>query len=113
MAEKYGYGAAAVEAAPDRVIAILRMLAALLERQRSAGKRFLVGDRLSALDIYWATFAALLQPLPDEQCPMDAGLRYVYTATGPVRDALDPALLAHRDFIYHEYLELPVDCADD
>lgn len=112
MAGKYGYGTEAVEAAPWRVIGILRMLAAQLDRQRLAGKPFLIGSRLSALDIYWATFAALLEPLPDAQCPMDAGLRYVYTATGPVREALDPALLAHRDFVYREYLELPVDCGD-
>jgi len=112
MADKYGYTPEAVEAAPWRVIAILRMLAAQLDRQRLAGKPFLIGDRLSALDVYWATFAALLEPLPDAQCPMDPGLRYVYTATGPVREALDPALLAHRDFVYREYLELPVDCGD-
>lgn len=113
MAGKYGYSAAAAEAAPARVIAILRMLAAQLERQHAEGLRFLVGDRLSALDVYWATFAALLAPLPDELCPMQPGLRAVYTAHGPVRDALEPVLLAHRDFVYHEYLALPVDCGED
>lgn len=112
LGAKYGYTPEAAEAAPWRVIAILRMLAAQLDRQRLAGKPFLVGSRLSALDVYWATFAAMLEPLPEELCPMPAGLRSVYTVTGPVREALDPALLAHRDFVYREYLELPVDCAD-
>ena len=113
LAEKYGYGAEAAEAAPWRVVAILRMLAAQLDRQRLAGRPFLVGSHLTALDIYWATFAAMLEPLPEEQCPMPAGMRMLYTASGPVRDALDPALLAHRDFVYREYLQLPVDCSDD
>ena len=112
LAEKYGYSAAAAEAAPWRVIAILRMFSALLDRQRLAGKPFLIGDRLSALDVYWATFAAMLEPLPADLCPMPSGLRSVYTASGPVREALDPALLAHRDFVYREFLELPVDCVD-
>ena len=113
LADKYGYDAAAAEAAPWRVVAILRTLAAQLDRQRVAGRPFLVGTHLTALDVYWATFAAMLEPLPEEQCPMPAGLRALYAATGPVRDALDPALLAHRDFVYREYLQLPVDCADD
>ena len=113
LADKYGYDAAAAEAAPWRVVAILRTLAAQLDRQRLAGRPFLVGTHLTALDVYWATFAAMLEPLPEEQCPMPAGLRALYAATGPVRDALDPALLAHRDFVYREYLQLPVDCADD
>jgi hypothetical protein len=55
----------------------------------------------------------MIEPLPEEQCPMPAGLRGLYTATGPVRDALDPALLAHRDFIYREHIGLPVDCLDE
>lgn len=112
MAVKYGYSAEAAEAAPWRVIAILRMLSAQLDRQRVAGRPYLVGNQLSALDIYWATFAAMLEPLPADLCPMPAGLRTLYTASGPVRDALDPALLAHRDHVYREYLELPVDCTD-
>lgn len=113
MAGKYGYSGDAAAAASDRVVAILRMLGAQLERQRKAGRRFLVGDRLSALDIYWSTFAAMLAPLPEDLCPMQPGRRQLYTADGPMRDALDPALLAHRDFVYREYLELPVDCNDD
>lgn len=112
LASKYGYTPEAGEAAPWRVIAILRMLAAQLDRQRLAGKPFLVGSRLSAVDIYWATFATMLEPLPENLCPMPAGLRGIYTVSGPVREALDPALLAHRDFVYREYLELPVDCTD-
>lgn len=113
MAGKYGYSRAAAAAANARVVAVLRMLGAQLERQRAAGRRFLIGDRLSALDIYWSTFAALLAPLPEALCPMQAGLRQVYSADGPTRAALDPALLEHRDAVYREFLELPVDCNDD
>jgi glutathione S-transferase len=113
MAAKYGYDGDAAEAATGRVVAILGMLAAQLERQRAAGRRFLIGERLSALDIYWATFATMLAPPPDDLCPMQPGMRQLYTAQGAVRDAIAPALLAHRDRIYREHLELPVDCSDD
>ena len=64
---------------------------------------------LSAVDVWWAAFAALVEPLPEELCPMNPGLRATYTVPdGPLRDALDPALIAHRDRIYAEHLELPV-----
>jgi glutathione S-transferase len=107
---KYGYSAAAAAAAPAKVARILQGLAARLESQRSRGSRFLVGDALSALDIYWAVFAALIEPLPENLCPMPSEIRRRYNCEDPaVRGATSPQLLAHRDFIYHEYLELPVD----
>jgi glutathione S-transferase len=107
---KYGYSAAAAAAAPAKVAQIVRVLTERLESQRSRGSRFLIGNGLSALDIYWAVFAALIEPLPENLCPMPSEFRRRYTCEDPVvRAATTPQLLAHRDFIYHEYLELPVD----
>jgi glutathione S-transferase len=106
---KYGYSPAAAEAAPARMAEILRFLGARLEQQRAKGSKFFIGNQLSALDIYWATFAALIQPLPPEQCPMATAFRAFYTNKDPVvAAATSPLLLEHRDFIYREYLELPV-----
>ena len=108
MCVKYSYSRAAAAAAPARVAAILRMLARRLDAAGPGG--FLCGDRLSAADLYWATFAALVAPLPHELCPMPDYLRAMYTTTDPtLLEALDPGLLAHRDRIYREYLELPLD----
>jgi hypothetical protein len=110
LANKYGYDKAAAEAAPARIAEILRALTARLEAQRKRGSRFFIGDTLSALDIYWATFAAMNNPLPDELCPMAPGFRRVYSNTDPtIRDATAPILLEHRDFIHHNFLELPLD----
>jgi hypothetical protein len=62
------------------------------------------------LDIYWATFAALIKPLPPDLCPIPASLRMFFTNTDPViAAAIAPGLMEHRDFIYREYLELPMD----
>jgi glutathione S-transferase len=110
LGDKYGFDAQAAKLAPARVAGIVGWLSARLLRQRGAGSRFFVGDALSALDIYWATFATLIQPLPQELCPMAPGLRRAQTVTDPqILRALDPILLEHRDFIYHKYLQLPVD----
>ncbi len=105
---KYGYSRAAAAAAPARVAAILFMLTRGLAAAGRDG--FLCGDRLSAADLYWATFAALVAPLPHDVCPMPDYMRVMYTATDPnLLAALDPALLAHRDRIYRDHLELPLD----
>jgi glutathione S-transferase len=110
LGRKYGYSPAAAEAAPRRCAEILGLLAALLRRSREAGGRYLLGGRLTALDLYWAAFAVLLEPLPDEACPLPGGLRAMYATRDPViRAALDPALLAHRDFVYREHLPLPME----
>src|SRR5260370_17512282 len=110
MGIKYGYAPPIAEAAPARCAEVLRLLANRLEAQRARGSRFFVGDRLSALDIYWAAFAALIQPLPDQLCKVPPAFRYRYTSKQPrSHAAVTPQLLAHRDFIYQEYLELPLD----
>jgi len=110
LAWKYGYTPAAAETAPQRVAAILGLLHARLVQQQNRGYRYLVGERLTALDIYWATFAAMILPLPDELCPMPETMRQTYTNTHPaVQAAATPVLFAHRDHVYRAHLELPVD----
>jgi glutathione S-transferase len=97
--------------AAERCAEIMRALARRLHAQRAAGNDYLLGDALSVADLYWATFAAMLRPLPEDLCPMSLGLRTTYTARDPVLTAaLDPILLEHRDGIYRRHLELPVDC---
>ncbi len=109
LGRKYGYSPEAVQAAPARVAAILRLFSERLAEQQRRGSLFLVGDRLSALDIHWAAFAALISPLPEPLCAMPGGLRGVYELTDPaLRSACSPELFAHRDRVYREHLELPV-----
>jgi glutathione S-transferase len=110
LGAKYGYSPEAARAAPRRCAEIVRLLSDLLRRQRERGGRFLLGARLSALDLYWAAFAVLLDPMPDGLCPLPGALRTLYVTRDPeIREALDPALLAHRDFVYREHLPLPMD----
>ncbi len=110
LGAKYDYSAPTAEAAPQRVRQILNTFDRQLEAQRARGSRFLVGNSLSAVDLYWAAFAALISPLPDNLCRMPPAFRKMYDCTDPVvKGAASPQLFAHRDFVYHEYLELPVD----
>ncbi len=97
--------------AAERCAEILRALAKRLHAQRARASDYLLGDALSVADLYWATFAVMLQPLPEAKCPMAPTQRAMYTVRDPVlRAALDPILLEHRDRIYERHLELPVDC---
>lgn len=106
---KYGYSPEAAAAAPARCAEILRALSAQLREQSERGSRFFVGQQLSALDLYWAAFSAMLEPMPPELCPMPENLRAGYLATPELRDVADPLLLEHRDFVFQKYLELPLD----
>src|SRR5690606_29187751 len=109
MAACYGYSKAAVEAAPRRAAAILGELSRQLAAQRERGRRYLVGTQLSALDLYWVAFASLLEPLPDELCPMPPVWREAFRNRDPqIAAALDPALLEHRDRIAREAFRLPL-----
>jgi glutathione S-transferase len=97
--------------AAERCAEIMRALAQRLRAQRARGSDYLLGDALTAADLYWATFAVMLKPLSEEKCPMNPGQRAMYTVSDPVLTAaLDPILLEHRDLVYERHLELPVDC---
>ncbi len=109
LGKRYGYSREAARAARDRVARTLDELGRLLREQSAAGSRFLIGDSLTALDIYWAAFAALVDPLPASVCPMSEGLRGFYVLDDEaLRARVAPELMAHRDFIYQSYLELPL-----
>lgn len=110
LAGRYGWSPEAAERAPHRAAEVLRLFSDRLAAQRARGSEYLVGEALTALDIYWAAFAALLEPLPADLCAMPEGLRQGYGRRDPIVDAaLDRALLAHRDRIYERHLELPID----
>ena len=109
-------GACGGDAAPARCADILHVLSQQLAAQRAAGKRYLVGDALSAVDVYWAAVAATIDPLPDERCksPMPPDFRAMYASSPPqVREAASQELVAHRDFVYREHVGLPLDFAPD
>ncbi len=110
LTPKYGYSAEKAEAVPGRIATILHALANLLQAQRQRQNHYFMGSRLTALDIYWAAFAALIDPLPNDLCPITEETRGLYrNPNSTVQAAVNPILIEHRDFIYKEHLELPID----
>lgn len=104
---RYGYEWADQALVRKRVDELLAMFAARLHRQRQLGSPYYLGDQLTAVDIYWATFAALLQPLPPDLCPMHELSRAFYTLRNE-EFRPDPILFEHRDRIYRDHLTLPI-----
>lgn len=110
MGSKYGYNEGDAKAAGERTAASLRALAAQIESQYARGVHYFVGDSLSALDIYWTSFANLLDPLPKEQCPMPEAWRPGFTASDPaIKEALAPLLLEHRSRIFRDHFRDPME----
>jgi glutathione S-transferase len=110
MAGKYRYNSADGRAAGERIAGSLKALTAQLKAQHARGVRLFVGDALSALDIYWAAFMNLLDPLPKEQCPMPDEWRPAFVAVDPqVKAALDPILVEHRSAIFKKYFRSPME----
>ncbi len=110
LARQYDFRPETLASAPQRLRDILRMLNDRLEAQRQMEHCYLVGDSLTAADIYWATFSAMLEPLPHDLNPMPDELRDLYADQGDAVDGIDTApLIEHRDFIYRNHLKLPLD----
>ena len=110
LGRDYGWSPEATERANARIASILEFFSGQLRKQHAAGREYLVGEALSAVDLYWAAFCAMLRPLPDAVCPMPEFMRTAYGTTSPEIDAvLDEKLVAHRDLVYERHVGLPLD----
>lgn len=104
LAPRYGWRDGADALGRQRVIDILGMFSRRLD-----GREYVMGDRLSAVDIHLATFLNLIRPLPPEWLPMPEMIRAAYTCRDPeIVAACDARIRAHQERIYERHLELPV-----
>ena len=110
LGRKYGYSPETAALAPGRVRDVLVLLGELLAESQARGGSYLLGSELGALDLYWATFCNLVSPLPANLLPIPEAMRPLFTSPDPAIHELveKSGLLAHRDRIYREQLELPV-----
>jgi glutathione S-transferase len=108
---QYGYSPEAATAASGRMLDIIAHLSQRLRRQEEAGSPYLVGERLSACDLHWACFSMMVVPLSPEDAPLlSPELRARYGSIDQATAAsLQPYLLRHRDFIFHNHIALPLD----
>jgi len=109
LAKKYVHDAESGAAAGARVAELLDALAAGLKARHAAGSDYVVGDALTAADVYLAAAMALFKPLRQDVCEMSPATRAAFEALdAPTAAALDPVLLAHRDMMYVRHLALPL-----
>jgi glutathione S-transferase len=105
LGERYGYDAATVGRARDRIAPTLQAL----DQRLADGRRTFVGDALSVADIAVAAAVGVLVPLSAANCPMLPAFRRAYETWAPeIAAAVAPALIAHRDAMYRHHLRLPV-----
>merc|ERR1712217_879536 len=110
---KYGYSEQAAASVPAALVASLTVFKDQLQAQKAAGSPYLIGDSLSALDIYFATASIMLVPPGPEIIPRtkeNGGLMKAFAKNPPeVQSLLESSnwLTEYRDHIYKKHLVTP------
>jgi len=113
LARKYGYSEAASSDALSKIAEGITLLDSRLEAQAELGSRYLVGDTLTAADIYWATMGMALVPAPPEIMPrtqQNKGLLAWFEQNSKVPEiahALTERIEDHQRYILKTYCETP------
>lgn len=113
LARKYGFSEEASAAAPEKIAEIIAVLDGRLEAQEQTGSRYLVGDSLTALDLYWATLSMTVMPAPEEIMPLtrqNQGMMKFFEANSRVPEvaqAISQRLRDHQRYILSTYCETP------
>jgi glutathione S-transferase len=111
LAPKYGYSESRVPVAKQRVADVLGLLQRMLEQSHAEGRAYLFGDRLTALDIYLATFLTPIAGVTVDECPgMMPQLRPAFAyLKKELGGYLTDALAKHRMMIFERHLTLPIE----
>ena len=113
LAQKYGYSEAASSAAPAKIAEVLRLLDGRLAAQEEKGSPFLVGEALSAIDVYWATMSMSMVVPPPEIMPVtqqNKGMLKYFRMNGElpaIAAALTDRIERHQRYILTTYCETP------
>ena len=88
----------------------VQQLRSELRQQQARGSGFFFGEELTALDLYWAAFSNMIQPLDPADCPLSEASRAAYAnLPDAVAAAADPILYQHRDRVWRDVIGLPMD----
>ena len=111
--EKYGYSEDASAQASEKMADVIALIDQRLSDQEERGSRYLVGDGVSAADIYWATMSISVMVPPPEIMPVtkqNKGMLkfFAKNAQHPaIGDALTKRLQDHQQYILTTYCEAP------
>ncbi|MGD8830106.1 MAG: hypothetical protein PVF57_05835 [Pseudomonadales bacterium] len=113
LARKYGYSEGACAAAPGKVAEVLKLIDGRLAAQAQNGSRYLVGEAVTAADVYWATMSmCVLVPSP-EIMPLtrqNKGMLKYFAMNGQIpvlAEALTGRIEDHQRHILSTYCETP------
>ena len=113
LGRKYGYSEEASAAAPDKVAQIVALIDSRLEEQAARGSKYLVGDALTAADIYWATMSMIITDTPPDLMPVtqqNKGMLKFFASNSQVPEiagALSDRIAQHQRYILTTYCETP------
>jgi len=110
LAPRYGHTPARAAAVRGRIIEILTLMDDLLARRAGSGSPYLLGDTLTAADVYAATFVAVLSGISQVECPnvrpeLVPAYAWLHASVG--RD-VPPAVEAHRAMMFERHLPWPL-----
>ena len=113
LSRKYGYSEHASAAAPEKIVEIISVIDACLDQQAQRGSQYLVGDAVSAADIYWATMSMCITATPPEVMPVtqqNQGMIKFFASNSKrpeIAKVLSPRILDHQRYILTTYCETP------
>lgn len=113
LGRKYGYSDDASAAAPAKIAEVITLIDACLQRQSERGSPYLVGDALTAADIYWATMSMCVSVTPPEIMPVtqqNKGMLKFFAANAQlpmIANVLSKRIEDHQRYILTTYCETP------
>jgi glutathione S-transferase len=110
LAPKYGHREGCAPAARAAIDQRLAFFEALAREARAAGRPYLLGDAVSALDVYLATSLTPLAGITQADCP--AMVPQVLTAFQHLVEDMGPlpaALREHRELMLQRHLGAPIE----
>lgn len=113
LAHKYGFSEEASAAAPEKIAEVISVLDRRLETQLQKGSKYLIGETLTAADIYWATFSMSVLPPPPDIMPVtrqNQRMLQFFEANSQIPQvaaALTQRIEDHQRFILTTYCETP------
>lgn len=113
LGRKYGYSEEASAAALGKMVEVIALIDRRLAAQEKLGSPYLVGESVSAADIYWATLSMSVLPLPPEIMPLtkqnQGMLKYFgkNSQIPAVAEALTKRIKEHQHFILTTHCETP------
>ena len=113
LARKYGYSEKGSSEATGKIVDIIDLINNRLDDQEKIGSQYLIGQSLTAADIYWATMLMSTIATPEDIMPrteQNQGMLMWFEANSKIPEidnALTEKIRDHQHYILKTYCETP------